>query len=521
MTKLTQWLRLAQNICYRFPRWLLILSVSIAPAAAIWLIFTFVFHASLHNFVPNTLNDQVNNWRRVLTFSEVGFNGGYYGPHELTAPLSQFRFDVIGPTFPILYGTVAHFVGWYTFSSIFFNMIIIGLALIFFMRVARLDQVQIILTGLLALTYWSILIFMPTVMQESLNHAIAISLAGFFYILIDRQSASPRWVKCGAGGLLILASFLRASWGILLIPYFVLMLPGRFWVRLVIGSVASGLIVAVVILLLQYTSPPSNNTVLDALRSFSESFSSGVKNLSNAIQQNFLTLEATLRATRIFPLQLAQHLGIIALDLGIAALILLRKRNRPESSHVGDELRLRERVFQVYNLGMIILSGFALYLAAGFPRVFAAHLLVSLCIAIAFKRYTLILMVVVTNLLLAGGVGYDLAGYKNDNFKSDPEERAALQTQVNQYITYDPNANPWCNTMLIPVNYYDSRLTLFPAEIGISFFWNAAKLTFPLKSRYLLFDNASYQKFQDKLNVHLMEHLPIGDLYLNQDANCS
>jgi hypothetical protein len=83
------------------------------------------------------------------------------------------------------------------------------------------------------------------------------------------------------------------------------------------------------------------------------------------------------------------------------------------------------------------------------------------------------------------------------------------------------HSNPWCNTLLIPLDYYDHRLTVVPPGIGISFiagdYW---AIKTPVKSKYLLFDQEIYEQLGDDLNVKLLESSSIGDLYYNLDSGC-
>jgi hypothetical protein len=502
----------------RIPRWLLAFGVCIAPGTAVCIILI-ALRVNPLNFVPNTLNDQISNWHTILTFSHVGFGGGYYSPHELEAPVESIRFGVIGPAFPILYGSIAHFVGWEPYSGIIFNMAAVGLSLAFFIYITRLNRLQLAVTGLVILTFWTIIIFMPTVMQESLNHAIAITLAGLFYSLLPRDAAATRSVKIGTGIVLVAASLLRSSWAILFIPYWLLVFSQwRLAVRLLAAVSLTAALTTAILLVLQNISPPTNNSVLTAVKSFQFSLGEGFQNVRVAVEQNFITLDSTLRATPTFPLQLIHHLGLILVNIGLLVVILRRRGNDVEST---AGVSVREAAFQVYNLSVIILAGFVLYLAGGFPRVFAAHLLLSLMIAVSFKRYAIVVIVVVTNLLLAGAVGYDMATYRNENFKSDPAERAILLDEVNRQIVYDSDAtNAWCNTVFIPVALYDGRMTLVPPGIGIAYYWNPQLLNFPLKSRYVLLTPETAEPIVTKSDLQLLTSLSIGDIYLNRDAAC-
>jgi hypothetical protein len=63
--------------------------------------------------------DEMRYWHQIATFRAVGFNGGYYTIDEQPAPASFSHFHTKGPLFPMLYGTIACFVGWYPESGRF------------------------------------------------------------------------------------------------------------------------------------------------------------------------------------------------------------------------------------------------------------------------------------------------------------------------------------------------------------------------------------------------------------------
>ena len=177
------------------------------------------------------------------------------------------------------------------------------------------------------------------------------------------------------------------------------------------------------------------------------------------------------------------------------------------------------------NLGGIAISGMFLYLAWGFDRVFSPHLFLSGLLLVGFRRYRFAAVLVVTNLVFIGSFLNRFGQYWSGDFTADPAAFTAQQAEVAQYIAYDSAASsPWCNTLLLDVRLYDSRVLTVPGGIGVSYVLRPDTLQFPLKSRYLLFNSPAdldlYTRLQSRLNVRLLGRLSIGDLYLNQDADC-
>ena len=102
------------------------------------------------------------------------------------------------------------------------------------------------------------------------------------------------------------------------------------------------------------------------------------------------------------------------------------------------------------------------------------------------------------------------------------ESTRQVQAKIEKLVVYDPAAtNPWCNTLLIPLGYYDYRLTIIPPGIGISYVLNPLDIQPNVKLNYLLLDQETYKALSDRINVELLDTLPIGDLYRNLDSGCN
>lgn len=105
-----------------------------------------------------------------------------------------------------------------------------------------------------------------------------------------------------------------------------------------------------------------------------------------------------------------------------------------------------------------------------------------------------------------------------------PPEVTASQETINRLISYDANANnAWCNTILIPLDFYDTRLTSLRPGIGVSYIYSFPMPNAPLRSKYLWITEKDYAALveQNALRADLLAELPIGRLYRNLDANCT
>jgi hypothetical protein len=491
--------------------------IAIVPVVVTWLLITLHLHGDFSTYVPTFGSDPVGYWHYTLTFSHVGFNGGYYVPNEIPAPFSPIHFDVIGPVFPILYGSVAHFTGWGWTTGIIFNAILVTAALFLFIAILRPDRNQALLIALVSGTSWIFILYLPSMFQESIHIAVAIAAAAFFYQLLTRPSVVSPFLRLLAGLFIITAALLRPSWCVLLLPYFLLQQENKSRRAFLMALLKTVIITFIILQVLKYVSPPSNNSVLDSTASFQNgSFVAGFTKLFSGFATNIIWYGLHGLENPLNLLVITQVLVILAFQFRLAKFSLRQWRKINISPEVA---------FHLFNLGGIVLSGMFIYLAWGFDRVFTPHLILSALLLIAYRRYRLVAVLIGTNLLLIGVFLSLFSNYWAKDFASDPADYAEKQAEMASYIAYDSDAvTPWCNTLLLDVRLFDERVLSVPAGIGVSYVMRLDKLQFPLKSRYLLFNSSAdqdlYASLKPHLNAHLLAHLPAGDLYINDDAQC-
>ncbi len=183
-------------------------------------------------------------------------------------------------------------------------------------------------------------------------------------------------------------------------------------------------------------------------------------------------------------------------------------------------------VFEMYNMTMLAIAGFMFYLSIAFYRTFAPSMLVVYLLQVAKKDYKLLGTLLALNIAFFSSYMNFYPGAEDVNIiKMDFTWKFPYldqaEAKINKLIVYDPAAkNPWCNTILIPVEYYDHRLTVIPPGIGISFMLSPLSMQTPIKSNYLLLNQGAYAALSDKRHLKLIESLPIGDLYCNPDSGC-
>jgi len=182
--------------------------------------------------------------------------------------------------------------------------------------------------------------------------------------------------------------------------------------------------------------------------------------------------------------------------------------------------------FDIYNLASLGVAGLIFYLPVGFYRTFAPALIIVYLLLVVRKDYKFLSALLVVNILFFSSFMnhlYNIGNYQivKIDYTETISDASRIQAEINKIIVYDDNAsNPWCNTLLIPLAYYDSRLMLIPPGIGISYILTPETFLVPIKSKYVLFDPQTFETFQSRSNLNLISSLPIGNLYLNRDADC-
>ncbi len=510
----------------RAQRTIAITFIAVLPILVTLGLTSIYLKASFADFIPSYTgdnNDALHNWREIYTFSQVGFGGGYYTVNEQPAPAAFTHFYAYGPSYPLLYGTIGHLLGWRPNSAPIYNMALLGLTLLAALFLFRFDGRQLIYCALLFITFWPLLFYLPTNMQETPNHALAVALALLFYALIRREGlVSGKFVA--AGVLVILfATFVRYTWILAIIPFLVLAARGRSR-RVILLALVSAAAISIVVFRLYsqlaapYPYPPNHPSALLAGLG-----SSGISALGKAAEA---VLDNGFRLFIGRPLELVERILMVVLlvYLGTAILRALRRRG---SLYLSQP----EVLFHSLNLGMAFVLVILFYgVGAGNDyRFFAAPLLLSLLLMIAFRRFKLVALVILVNAIVAPAF---LEAYRSElgpQFTYNVESITAFQSATASSLTYDSQAaNAWCNTLLFRLTKKEifnmhPELMSIPAGIGISFYMDERPdlLALPPRSKYLLLNAEAYQAIRDQLNVRVLANTDIGDLYLNLDADCA
>lgn len=493
-------------------RWTGILAASITPVIVLAVIYG-VWGAKLSDYLPIFWNDATGYWLWVRQFSHYGFNSGYNFANELMPAASFNRFGEGSPVFVYLYGVIGRIVGWTPQLPILINFGLITASVYIFSRTRQFDNSQNLVVFIILLVSWPILLFLPTTSHETLNQAIAIGMAGIF--LPTQQGKN-----IGNGKKIIFVLFVffaglvRLSWVILFFPLLFFYFQGSLFRKILLSGVIGGTLSVAIVLVIRYLVPPVNNSIFATL---------GGNNPSIFIA----VLEHFLREFRdlVRPGHVTPGLATIFIVMILLGYSILDLSNKIGQKQPIETLLKSQAFFDFYNMATLLLAGMTLYLADGFYRVFFPPLMISIFMQIAQRNYRFIKIMVIFSLLFAPL----MATYNNDlhgtkiNYTNKMEEVSASKPILDSLVVFNETTNnPWCNTILITLDFYDGRLTALNPGIGISYILFHPLETIPIQSHYLLLAQEDHDKLLEEYNLRAVQlaSLPIGNLYQNLDSDC-
>jgi hypothetical protein len=487
--------------------------VPIVVVALIWQSFG-VPVASFRPFI----NDEVTYWHQAATFAAAGFGGGFYTSAEVTNPSGLTPFGAHGPGFPLVYGLFGALFTWRPFSPVAANLVFVSLAVWLCLSLARATTVRALLLAALLCTFWPLLFWAPTAMQESLHHAGAVAMAGCVAgVLRPQPSRAARvlgWI------LLAALAFIRPSWLVVMPVWAVAVTWGRrpgVIVAALVGAVALALTVLVAY---GRTAAPFVPPFF-FLRATSGGL--GVATLLDNLSAN-LRMTADLSAYEPVEVLLrAQYWIWLAVATVIAVVALMRRSSDMSSTPRGGDAAPHLAAGAVAMAGALGLM-LVLYTLTNATehRVLSAFLLFAAALAaLAPGRAAPVLAValVASNLVTASTFLQAFTEERQANFVWDRRPQRELQTALaTAGIAFRPGEDRWCNTLL--VSQFPPFLTAVPPGIGLSVVREPDQLTLPMRSRYALLDERALADFARAPRIEPLARLPYGMLYRNLDAEC-
>lgn len=495
------------------PKWTAILP-AILPLLIVLTVIYLVWEAKLSDYLPIFWNDATGYWLWIRQFSYYGFSGGYNYANELMPPATFNHFGEGSPVYTYFYGIFGLLFGWSAQLPILINFGLIFGSIYVFSRVLKLDNAQNFVLAAVISVSWPVLIFSATTSHESLNQAIAIGFAGILLFAMRGKPFGP-FIITIILLFMFFAGMIRLSWVILFFPLLFYLFRGNILQRF-LGSIITGSALAIgIVLLTRYLVPPINNSIFATLNG-------GTLEILNAILGRFQTeFRGMFR-----PAELGAGLAtifILSISFCYSFVSIFKKIQAKNSL---DAILLSQSFFDVYNVTILIVAGMALYLEDGFYRVFFPPLMVSIFMQIAQRKYHFIPAFLVFSLLFAPVITQNKSDLTNIQMNYTYEMPGLEESRpvLREIMKYDKTAdNPWCNTVLIPLRFYDGRLTALDPGIGISYILYYPLQDGPIKSNYLLIERDDYNDLLEKNNLQAVQlaALPIGNLYKNLDSSCT
>jgi hypothetical protein len=468
------------------------------------------FGMPLSAFRP-LLSDEVYYWHEVSTFAHAGLNGGYYTLEEVTNPSGFTPFGPHGPGFVVLYGLIAKVFEWPRHGVLVVNLVVIALAAWFWTAHAGVTTARLWLSAILLATFWQVLFWAPTGMQESLHHAGAITMAALFGAAL----ASPprRWlivVGCLALGIL---SLVRPTW-IVLMPLWALVVS-RDATRARMTAAVTASLVAAALMLIAF-----NRSVAPYSRGFSfvEVFNFSIG--TNSIVENVLfNLRRTVTFSEYDDLEILHRIQYWVF-LTFAAVLAIRRWWQRADRRSSSAVHLAVVAMSMFIMLTLMLVLYSLTNWAE-HRVLSAFLLFGALLTLtAPGRAPLVLVtaLIVSNLATTTTFGRVFEAKRHDQFVWDRRGVLELQEAVAGRVIYRENQPRWCNTLLTAQE--PPYLISVPAGVAISVVREPDQVAVPPRSRYLLLDAPAMKHFQRPLHVRPLATLPYGTLYLNLESGC-
>lgn len=472
-------------------------------------------------------SDEVHYWNEISTISHVGFGGGYSVINEVPAKVYISTFGPHGPAYPMALYPYASIMGWSLLSPFIFNALFVTTGAFLFLSLAAQGTTQKILATLFLGSSFSIILFIPTGMQESLHQGLAILLAAYAaYVLGGR---------CGGGeqhrlpstlhsvillGAVCLAAFIRPSWAVLYALCIIPVLEAARGRVVKIGLAMTAILVSYGFMYFLFAPTQGQGQLATLLSAF----------MGNSQQMAHFFEVAANNATHFFDWEKGESFP--ATLLRYEMLLLLVVTSFMLVSRKSDILTAdgRQKVLLAWLiLASSILSVVLLYEVGSWRdfRTLAPGFIAACLILVTVNKCSrlMILVVLIQIVSFAKCIEtFDL--YRKNNFSSLPE-LTTYKAQLDDVIAYAPNKPAWCNTLLVLTPGQESSLLVAFAlqpGIGISVVHKVDTLTKPVKSQYVLLDEGGVALFSKLGLFDTMEPvaslIDIGLIYKNKKAKC-
>lgn len=449
-------------------QWSLGLLLVASPWILLFITTSIIAHQSIFNSVP-CWSDELAYWHEVLSFSQKGFDFGYYSINEMLPNYLSFGTHGFGAI--SVYALFGKIFGWKACSLVIANTFFMSLAFLILIIQTKTSSKNILLILIFSLTYVPLVLFVSTSMAELLNYSVLVVYAGLLYAYFRRKGKKRfalLFVFCTA------ISFIRIIYIILFIPLlFTREKEFKFDRRFLIYSVL-WLLFSVLLFLLNslFVSPYpdsflnellSGNSFSDFVRNFAIHFVQNAWNLINPVSENLI--------------QVLQRYFVISVSL-----ICLVKSNLFQSRF--------KKITIEYFIVFLVLFLFLFINIAAYDvfdwrdyRVLSPVLFGCVVFLILNRKRTIVYFSLAMNLV--GLIFLIVSPEIFESFNKDRYTKPNENKVLNQ-IRYTENPTTRFQNTIVVQNFTKDIVLNIPAGIGISCSDN---LSDKLKSNYLFSEN--------------------------------
>ena len=477
------------------------LCAAFAPALVVVTAIVLRFDAPPTDFLP-IWDDEIIYWNEVTGFARAGFDTGYVSVSGETPPAAFARFGPHGPAYTIAYGSLARIAGWQPPSAFIVNLLLVTAAALLWLA-GRAEQVDWS-DAVLVATFWPLLLYLPTHMQEPMHAAFALALAAAAWRL--RTSTHPWRIWVWAAPLLALAALSRPTWA------FALLAVGwpqahrrRFGVPLL--AVATVVFLLVAQALFSWLSTPYPNPQRDFVLEAQMSWEAALALLRRTTVQN---VRLFFRSSNGEFAEVVFRYAVIAV-LAVLAVLAWAKRS---SAHAADT-GLARAACAALAAPLALAFGFGQIEAWRDFRLLMPHVLFALLLGGAIVRP--VRFVWFATLLFVPSYWTTFVEFHDQRFPDRHERLEEARAAFAPAIAYQPGANPWDNTVLADARALETPLMAIPPGVSIAYAVDWDDQPMPPKARYLWLRDRDLEEIGRPLRLSPLAVISSGTLYRNLD----
>lgn len=441
------------------------------PLVSTLLLVRGIFQTNLTHFHVGW-SDELIYRQEILTYKEVGFIGGYFSTDEQIAKSTFSHFGNHGPVFAVVYGSLGRILGFKEYSGPLFNIGIVCLSILLFLWIVKPNRKQSLFLLFVAGLNIPLTLYLPTLMQEGINQAVAILLAAFF-VRLTRNDKVSTGLKIFALITLSFGALLRITWIVAAFPLFFFFRQERTKKWFVISTILALVFSAVMYMIYAYwTSPYTEGFLYGLLKQ--PTLTLMVKVLLARILQNFLSLIRL--KTENQELATLFHYQLLAV---ILIFILFWKKNKSLI------------IANIFMLASSIMITMAFYVIGywGDYRTLSPLLLISIVSLVFIMDDSkmlngFVILLVLSNLVATPWFIRTYEAFHIDHFGTNHDPSAETIGIALSKLEYRENESPWCNSLFTNHGPYEEIRYLSPG-IGLNALLQRDALYSKVNSHYL------------------------------------